>query len=254
MRRILLSLAALILGISTAINATHGAGAAPAVATSATAATKPVDYYALSDDAFFKRPELDQKISETQFDLPLMEAAVFHQTNLERAKLKLPIFKYGQAMNLMARLHSQEMSDLQYFEHVSPIPANATLGDRLKNAGLVNVAAGENIAVLPAKEMGSGHYVTHPGQGDDVWFDEVTGKRVDYYTYRQIAGDVLTQWMNSPHHRDNIVNKAFVYLGVGIMRGPYDTTRQDSFYFTQNFSSAITKASEDKAKAKLADK
>ena len=135
--------------------------------------------------------------------------------------------------------------------HESPMPANRTLTDRLKNVGLVNVTAGENLAVLPAKEMGSGHYVTHPGEGDDVWFDEVSGKRVDYYTYGALAQDAVTQWMGSPAHHANIVEKRYVYLGVGVARGAYDDKEQDSFYLTQNFCATITAASEEKAKAKL---
>jgi uncharacterized protein YkwD len=228
------------------------AGAATTAATTVATATKrAVDYQALPTEEFFKRSEVDQRIGAKAFDLPLLEAAVFHQTNREREKLKLPLFKYGYAMNLMARLHSQEMVERQYFEHDSPVPANRTLADRLKNAGLVNVTAGENLAVLPAKEIGSGHYVTHPGQGNDVWFDEATGKKVEYYTYRGLAQEVVTQWMNSPEHKSNIVEKRFVYMGIGATRGPYEDAKQDSFYFTQNFCATITAASEEKAKGKL---
>ena len=254
LRHVLILLTGMVLvaaewAASTALGAV-GTGVA-STAAEPPATTKPMDYYALSTEDFFKRPELDQKIAAKAFNLTLLEAAVFHQTNRERANNKLPLFKYGSAMNLMARLHSQEMADLQYFEHDSPVPANKTMGDRLKNAGLVNVTAGENIAVLPAKEMGSGHYVTHPGAGNDVWFDEVSGKRVDYYTYRAIAQDVVTQWMNSPAHHANIVEKRFVYLGIGVARGPYEDQKQDSFYFTQNFCATITAGSEEKAKGKL---
>lgn len=224
----------------------------PAPAT-ASAPAKPVDYYALSADDFFKRPELQQRIGKTSFNLPLLEAAVFHQTNRQRAGNKLPIFKYGRALNLMARRHSTEMAALQFFDHFSPTPLNATLADRLRNVGLVNVTAGENIAVLPAKEMGSGHYITHdPIDGNEKWYDEQTGKLIDFYTYFDLAATVLTQWMNSPAHHANIVDAHYLFLGVGIARGPYDESKQDSFYMTQNFCATITATSEDKAQPLLA--
>jgi len=228
-------------------------GASAPTTTPSTATTsKPVDYYALSPDAFFKLPEVQTRIRKDAFDLPLLEAAVFQATNRERGNNKLPNFRHGMALNLMARRHSTEMSDLQFFDHFSPTPANATLTLRLKNVGLVNVTAGENIAVLPAKEMGSGHYITHdPLDGNETWYDEATGKPVNYYTYKDLAEAVLTQWKNSPTHHANIVNKAYVYLGVGIKRGPYDVSKQDSFYMTQNFCATITAATEDRAKIDL---
>jgi uncharacterized protein YkwD len=218
-------------------------------------AAKPADYYALTADTFFQLPETQVRLKKDAFDLSLLEAAVFHQTNRQRAANKLPLFKHGVALNLMARRHSAEMSDLQFFDHVSPNPATATLDKRLRSVGLVNVTAGENIAVLPAKEIGSGHYITHdPIDGNETWLDEATGKPVAYYTYKDLADAVVTQWMNSPAHHANIVNKAYVYLGVGIARGPYDDHKQDSFYMTQNFCATFTPASEDKAKLDLAAK
>ncbi|MBI3723524.1 CAP domain-containing protein [bacterium] len=44
------------------------------------------------------------------------------------------------------RAHSQEMTKLGYFEHESPVPANKTAGDRLKNAGYEGSYA-ENISI-----------------------------------------------------------------------------------------------------------
>ncbi len=253
--------AALVIG-QAATSRTAAAPAAAAIAAApaaanaaATAAAQPIDYYALATEDFFKRPEVQQRIGKTTFNLTLLEAAIFHQTNRERVNNKLPIFKHGMAMNLMARRHSTEMADLQFFDHVSPNPNNATLGDRLRNVGLVNVLAGENIAVLPAMEIGSGHYITHDAlDGKEVWLDEATGKPRLYYTYQDLAAAVSTKWMNSPHHHDNIVKKEYVYLGVGVARGAYDADKQDSFYMTQNFCGSITPETEAKAKTGLVPK
>ncbi|HVT79064.1 MAG TPA: CAP domain-containing protein [Phycisphaerae bacterium] len=230
----------------------QASGPAGTVPSSASAPPKSVDYYALPADEFFKRPEPRERIKKDSFDQALLDAAIFQQTNRERVANKLPILKHSNALQLMARRHSQEMSDLQFFEHTSPTAANRTLGDRLRNVGLVNVTAGENIAVLPAKEMGSGHYLVKDNpDGSETWIDEANGKQIDYYTYEELSKAVVTQWMNSPAHHANMVNKAFIYLGVGAARGPYSDLKQDSFYMTQNFSATITPASEEKAKGLL---
>jgi uncharacterized protein YkwD len=212
---------------------------------------KPVDLYALSPAQFFKRPEADARIKKDSVDIPLLEAAIFQATNQERLDLKLPLFKHSWTLNLAARKHSQEMSDLQFFDHFSPTAANHTLGDRLKNVGLPNVNCGENLAVLPAMEMGSGsRIITDNPDGTQTLTDEKTGQRIDYYTYAELARTVADQWMHSPPHRANIVNPQYHFLGVGAVRGPYDKG-QDSFYMTQNFSAAIN-ASEVKSAKELA--
>lgn len=214
-------------------------------------ATAPADDYSLPADEFFKRPEIQVRIRRKEVNIPLLEAAIFQQSNRERAANKLPPFKHGWALNLMARRHSEEMAELQFFDHESPTRANHTLADRLRNVGLGNVTGGENIAVLPAKEMGSGHYVIHENRdGTETWTDEATGKTIDYYTYAELAAAVLHQWMTSPAHRQNMMDPRFVYLGVGVARGPY-SKGQDSFYMTQNFSDKIAPSSEAKASAQL---
>ena len=211
-------------------------------------AAQAVDPYSITADQFFNRPETQTRIGRDSVDIPLLEAAIFHQSNRQRADNKLPLFKHSMALNLMARRHSQEMCDLQFFDHTSPTAANRTLTDRLRNVGMVNVTAGENIAVLPAKEMGSGHYIVHTApDGSEDLTDEATGKHIDYYTYEALAGAVVDQWMHSPTHRANMLDKRFVFLGVGVARGPYAEKAQDSFYMTQNFSASISPAAETKA-------
>jgi uncharacterized protein YkwD len=223
---------------------------APVTATATAPASQAVDYYSRTAEEFFKLPQVGQRLGKNAADISLLEAAVFHDTNRERVAAKLPALQHSFAMALMARRHSAEMGELQFFDHTSPTPAHRTLTDRLFNVGLVNVTAGENIAVLPAKEIGSGHYITHdPLNGNEVWYDEVTGKRIDYYTYKELAETVVTQWKNSPPHWKNIIDPQFKYLGVGSARGPYDDKKQDSFYFTQNFCATSQPGAEAKAKA-----
>jgi uncharacterized protein YkwD len=222
-----------------------------ALAGAGPAATQPgEDWYKEGAEAFFRRPDVKDRIGKEKVDVQLLEAAIFHQTNLARVALKLPVLKHSWAMQWMARQHSTEMAALQYFEHTSPVPENRTMGDRLKKVGLVNVTAAENIAVLPAKEMGSGSYIIRDNpDGSEVMIDQATGAKIDYCTYEGLAKAVVAQWMNSPTHRKNIVDKRYQYLGIGVGRGLYDKG-QDSFYMTQNFTSAVN-AGEAKAEKEL---
>jgi uncharacterized protein YkwD len=212
---------------------TGGESAAPGTRAAA------VDWYALSLEDFFKREEVQDRIKKDSVNTGLLEAALFHETNRRRTAEKLPAFKHGNALQLIARRHSEEMAKLQFFNHLSPNLDNRTLSDRLRKVGLVNVTAGENIAVLPAKEMGSGTYIVQRNDdGSETLIDARTRQRISYYTYAELAKAALDQWMQSPAHRSNVVDKRFVYLGTGIGRGSYDGG-QDSFYLTQNFCATV---------------
>lgn len=200
-------------------------------------ATQPTNYYTLTPEAFFKLPELQARITADSVNYPLLDAALFHRTNQERAKAHLPLFTFNQRLHTMAHDHSAEMASLHYFAHESPTPANASLADRLKNAGLAPQTAGENIAVLPAREMGSGQYIIQGDPPNEIYIDKQSHKRLDYYTYAEFADAALTQWMNSPPHKADILNKSFLYLGAAAARGDYQD--QDSLYLTQNFASNV---------------
>jgi hypothetical protein len=79
----------------------------------------------------------------------------------------------------VARQHSQDMVVHQFFSHISPTTGD--LGDRLRAASVPYRQAGENIAI-------------------------------DYSVHE--AHQAL---MNSPHHRDNILEPTFTHMGIGII-------------------------------------
>src|SRR5689334_8695579 len=92
----------------------------PASAPTTQTAAKPSDLYALTPDQFFKLPESQARIGKETINVALLEAAIFQQTNRARTDNKLPTFRHSWALNLCARRYSQEMIDMQFFDHVSP--------------------------------------------------------------------------------------------------------------------------------------
>jgi uncharacterized protein YkwD len=81
-----------------------------------------------------------------------------------------------------ARRHSEDMARRDYFVHVSP--DGATPDDRLHNAGFPAGTVGENIARIP------------PGA--------------------DLARFAVDHWMESPAHRDVLLNPVFLHTGVGV--------------------------------------
>lgn len=85
-----------------------------------------------------------------------------------------------------AQQHSQEMDDLHYFGHVSPVSDFATLAKRVLGFGHYGLSCGENL---------------HRDQG---------------YAPSQAAGRAVRDWLASPQHRKNLLNPKFNRMGLGI--------------------------------------
>jgi uncharacterized protein YkwD len=113
------------------------------------------------------------------------ERQLLDLTNVIRYRYKLPPLAWHQPAAQVARSHSQDMENSGYFNHVS-----STTGldpfQRLKKAGITYQMAGENIAA---------------GFPDAIEAHE--------------------NWMNSPGHRKNLLEKGFTRLGVGVYADYY---------------------------------
>jgi uncharacterized protein YkwD len=102
--------------------------------------------------------------------------------NEERSAAGLPTLTWSSALSEVAARYATEMATEGFFSHNSP--RTGDVGDRLDSAGISFRVAGENLAWGPTVDR------IHVGL------------------------------MNSPTHRDNILNGRFRNLGVGVVRGP----------------------------------
>src|SRR5690606_30299855 len=100
----------------------------------------------------------------------------------------------SQQCQLMAQAHAEDMAENDFFSHTSP--KEGGFSERVKRFGL-NGRSAENIA---------------------------RGTQLD-------AERAIILWMNSQGHRKNILNPAYVSLGVGVAIGG------DQAYFVQCFNS-----------------
>ncbi len=123
------------------------------------------------------------------------EAEVLALTNAERRKVGCANLNANATLTFVARDHSADMIARNYFSHTSP--DGTTMSDRVDASGYRWWGLAENIAA---------------GQG----------------TPQQ----VVTAWMNSEGHRKNILNCAYVDLGVGLSYGAGGNAAP---HWTQNF-------------------
>lgn len=123
---------------------------------------------------------------------------VVQLTNVERSKLGLPALKANLQLTTAAQNHTRNMADQDFFSHTGKDGSSPT--NRVQSTGYPGVA-GENIAA-----------------------GSLTPE------------DVLTQWMNSPGHRANILNADYQEIGVGYYFLANDTGSVNyNRYWTQVF-------------------
>ena len=139
-------------------------------------------YTDYTDYAAFNQP-----IDETDYNVDLLEAAMFYETNRQRVKYGLPQLKFDYNTWVCAHNHSVDMVNYDFYSHESPVAGKHTMSDRFEQVGYENCWCAENIAYCP---IGSSYVETA----------------------RQL---VAVQWMNSSGHRKNILNSHYTCLGCG---------------------------------------
>ncbi len=142
-----------------------------------------------------------------------VEQRIFYYTNIERVKAGKPAFLWDGQLSVIGRDHCIDMATTGLFDHLNfdgetPTDRAVRHGYQVnKDMGTyTRVGIGENIAKLS----------NYPGTADDV------------------ARFIVDAWMNSPGHRDNIMdanNQQLTLLGVGVA---YDRPTA-TYYAAQEF-------------------
>jgi uncharacterized protein YkwD len=107
---------------------------------------------------------------------------VLNQTNQERSKLNLTPLKYNSVLSQSAVKKAEDMFTNNYWSHTSP--SGTTPWDFFKQVGYQYSLAGENLAR-------------------------------DFYDTESL----MKAWMNSPTHKENIINNKYQEIGIGVVNG-----------------------------------
>jgi uncharacterized protein YkwD len=176
--------------------------------------------------------ELSGDIDADSIDFDLLEWAIFKETNVQRERLGLEPFKFEPKLRLAALGHSSEMIELGYFEHESPVSENRTVTQRVEQAGIKNGMSGENLAKHPVSRKLE---VIFTDSNAEVKANRYKWRNTgSHYTYDGFARELVSRWMQSPGHRNNITNRYYKYVGVGAAVTRISDV--DILYITQNFS------------------
>jgi uncharacterized protein YkwD len=164
------------------------APATGSAAAEASEAAVPVEEPAAGSEAEAEAPAVDAETEPAPVARaavpadPTAEAAVLALVNEARVDAGCGALTADPALAAVARAHSADMRDRDYFSHTSP--EGLSPFDRAERAG-IDYSRAENIAF---------------GQAD--------------------ATAVMEAWLESPGHRANILDCELTKLGVGVAEGP----------------------------------
>lgn len=153
-----------------------------------------------------------------------IEQKVHREINERRQEKGLQPLEYDERLQTVARSHSKDMGQRQYFSHSSP--EGETVEDRYQEHGYScrvptsrnrYTTGAENIAYTYAHER----------------IEQNSGDTAYYTNEEEIAKGLVNQWMNSTGHRENILRPYWENEGIGIYITEIDG--ETRVYATQNF-------------------
>lgn len=135
--------------------------------------------------------------SAASLDEAAVEQAILDEVNEERTARGLQPVTADPDLAAVADGHSEDMLDRDFYAHESPEGLGP--GDRLDRAGVDCRVAGENIA--------QSYY--------DVEFQTENGTE-RHTTVEEVAAGLVEQWLQSPEHRENMLQPGWETSGVGV--------------------------------------
>jgi uncharacterized protein YkwD len=143
-------------------------------------------------------PAASPRTGSQDASIEVLERSTFDRVNRERMARGLPPFRLDDHLTGAARRHSQDMADRRFMDHINP--DGYSFVDRARLAGARH-------ARQIAENLGM-----QRGNADPVM-------------------EIVRGWINSPHHRRNMLNPRFRCTGIGVARAADGT-----IYFTQLFA------------------
>lgn len=141
-------------------------------------------------------------LRQTPFFANVSAKNIIALTNDFRRQYGLPEFQENQLLQKAAEEKAKDMELNKYFGHYSPSGLSPWYW--IEKIGYPYYYAGENLAIN--------------------------------FVYSE---DIVRAWLNSPAHRDNILNKNYQEIGVAVISGDFDGTGKNKIAVVQMFGTKI---------------
>jgi uncharacterized protein YkwD len=159
-------------------------------------------------------PPFNDPIDLQAVDYPLINAALFFESNRARVANGLEPLAWNLQLEITAYNHSLFMVDQFEFAHYSGDSSRRSPGDRAALAGVSNPAVQENLGINFALDyIENTPYYVH---GDGVFsYDNDPDHPLRVLSYSEFAQRAVRLWMQSFSHRRNLLSENAVQLGTG---------------------------------------
>lgn len=162
--------------------------------------------------AFYALADVNKVIDPQDYDMHLLNAALFYATNKQRAAKGAGELRFSPALRDAAVLHTDQMVEKNFFDHFNAKNRKYYSPEkRFKLFGLEPPASAENIDYTYLEEEGS-------------------------TTYLQLAEAIVKDLYDSPAHRKNMLSKAYNSLGCAVV---FEHSERDGNWYckaTQDFA------------------
>lgn len=152
-----------------------------------------------------------------------IEVQIHNLMNEQRRSYGLQPFTWDENLASIARSHSQDMANRDYYNHDSP--EGKTFSDRYSQAGYnCQIPIGENRISLGGENILQSYtFGSYRHMGTVI-------TEYNWYTESEIVKTAVTGWMNSPSHKENILKPYYQREGIGM-----EIMSNNTLYITQNF-------------------
>lgn len=137
---------------------------------------------------------------KTNLFASILQNVLVNETNVSRQSTNLISLKESGLLDSAAKMKAEDMASKGYFAHVSPDGIDPWYW--ISKTGYKYSYAGENLAIN---------------------FSD--------------SEDVIKAWLNSPAHRENILDAHFTEIGIGIAKGMYEG--KETIFIVQMFGRPV---------------
>jgi len=161
-----------------------------------------------------------------EIDIHELEKQVHELINVERNVRGLSTLSWNTALSDIARRHSQDMVDREYYDHINPEGLDPC--DRFEKAGY-------SIPRIPTSEnrymLGCAENIARVSLEEKRWYRDDVYAYSDYRSQQEVAVIIVKGWMNCTGHRENILGQYLTSEGIGVA-----VSNNGMIYITEDFS------------------
>lgn len=172
-------------------------------------------------------------VPTSRINQALFDDAVRVEVNFHRCRAGLPpVADAGSGVASVARGHSDWMASRQILSHKSTVPGKASLGQRIKSAGVSFRTGSENIGMVHRYQIDNRRFrILDSGS---CKFSTYEGQPLPAHSYASLARHIVQLWMDSPGHRKNILDRNVRRTAVAVAFDPR-AEYCGRYWVTQNF-------------------